>query len=100
MEDGRMTGYSAPRFSPGRILMTAGIAELFGDRMEVIVDLLLRHLTGDWGGLCAEDRALNERALATGSRLLSSYMVSEQVKVWIITEADRGTTTVLLASEY
>ena len=95
-----MTGYSAARFSPGRILMTAGIAALFGERMEVIVDLLLRHLSGDWGDLCAEDRALNEQALATGSRLLSSYMVGEQVNAWIITEADRSATTVLLASEY
>lgn len=61
--------------------------------------LLDRHQHGDWGDLCPEDAKLNDEALACGDRLLSSYMVAGQ-KVWVITEADRSATTLLLPEEY
>lgn len=61
--------------------------------------LLGRHAAGDWGDVDADDRATNRRALLTGARLLSAYQTPAG-RVWIITEADRSATTVLLPSEY
>ena len=59
-----------------------------------------RHLAGDWGDLCDEDRVANEQALAEGGRLFSSYTQEGDQKIWIITEWDRSVTTVLLPEEY
>ena len=63
-------------------------------------EFLSRHASGDWGGLCEEDRRENERALREGFRLFSSYTLSTGEKLWIITEADRSVTTFLLPLEY
>ena len=60
---------------------------------------LTRHRAGDWGDLGAEDKQANTRALVEGTRVFSAYMVNE-TKIWIITEADRSVTTVLLLDEY
>jgi hypothetical protein len=62
-------------------------------------EYLARHATGNWGELCKHDRRQNERALREGARVLSSYPVGEE-RVWIITEADRSVTTILLPEEY
>ena len=62
--------------------------------------LLARHLSGDWGEVCAEDAKENEFSLEHGFRLLSAYVLRDGTKVWIITEADRSATTILLFSEY
>jgi hypothetical protein len=62
-------------------------------------DLLARHATGDWGVLCAFDCRQNEIALREDLRVLSSYPVGREC-VWIITEADRSVTTILLPEEY
>jgi hypothetical protein len=62
-------------------------------------DLLTRHATGDWGELCKYDRRQNEIALRDGYRVLSSYEVPAG-RVWVITEADRSITTILLPEEY
>lgn len=59
-----------------------------------------RHVTGDWGDLCAADMKANDRALCDGSRLLSAYSDAKGTKFWIITEWDRSVTTVLLPSDY
>lgn len=59
-----------------------------------------RHLTGDWGDLEVEDKVENELSLREGFRLLSAYHLPDGTKVWIITEADRSVTTVLLPDEY
>jgi hypothetical protein len=61
--------------------------------------LLVRHQAGDWGTVCQEDAQANEDALVHGERLLSSYPLSNGTKVWIITEADRSATTILLPEE-
>jgi hypothetical protein len=55
---------------------------------------------GDWGDLDEEDRRENERSLEDGCRLLSAYHLRDGTKIWIITEADRSATTLLLPSEY
>ncbi|WP_246247032.1 type I restriction endonuclease subunit M [Candidatus Methylobacter favarea] len=71
--------------------------------------LLARHVRGDWGEVCAEDAQANEDALREGSRLLSAYILAAPVaeheavapvKLWVITEADRSVTTLLLPEEY
>jgi hypothetical protein len=88
------------RFPPGQIVMTAGVDDLVQQgRLNPSV-YLHRHLSGDWGDLDAEDKRLNDAALEQGDRLLSSYQVTPDLKVWIITEWDRSVTTVLLPHEY
>ena len=59
-----------------------------------------RHLSGDWGDVCETDGKLNDKALTTGARLVSIYKTSFGLSFWIITEADRSITTVLLPEEY
>jgi hypothetical protein len=63
-------------------------------------DALSRHLSGDWGDVCNEDRQENELSLREGFRLLSVYHASDGKKFWVITEADRSSTTVLLPEDY
>jgi hypothetical protein len=62
-------------------------------------ELLVRHAAGDWGEVPAEDAAENELSVRVGFRIISNYVIAGE-KVWIITEADRSLTTVLLAQEY
>ena len=61
---------------------------------------LARHVVGDWGDLCAEDKAVNDQAMVEGTRILSAYQAANGTKFWIITEADRSVTTVLLPDDY
>ena len=61
---------------------------------------LFRHEHGDWGTLEAQDWETNQLALKNGDRLLSAYESTDGVKFWIITEADRSSTTVLLPEDY
>ena len=66
-------------------------------------DILLaigRHQAGDWGDVSEEDRAANERALVEGTRLWSVYHTASGVKFWLITEANRNHSTVLLPEDY
>jgi len=61
---------------------------------------LIRHMSGDWGELGAEDKKLNDDAVREGSRILSAYTAANGSKVWGITEADRSSTSILLPEEY
>ena len=88
------------RFPPGQVVMTAGVDELVQQGQLNPSVYLHRHLSGDWGDLDADDKRLNDAALEQGDRLLSSYQVTPDLKVWIITEWDRSVTTVLLPHEY
>ncbi len=83
----------------GRVLATPGALDLLSEIGVHPFDYLARHATGDWGDLCEFDRRQNEIALRDGYRVLSSYPVDEE-RVWIITEADRSVTTILLPEEY
>lgn len=86
------------KFPLGQIVATAhAMATLANTDMQLA---LQRHATGDWGDVGKEDRAANEQALLEGTRLLSIYRSSQGVKFWIITEADRSATTVLLPEDY
>ena len=64
------------------------------------MQLISRHAIRDWGDVDADDWKANDMALTTGARLMSMYILPTRVRVWIITEADRSATTVLLPSEY
>ncbi|APQ11016.1 DUF6094 domain-containing protein [uncultured Pseudomonas sp.] len=92
----------AGRFDPGRIVMTAAVSELV-ERGELNpVTYLRRHLQADWGELDHEDKHSNDQALRLGNRLFSNYEtpMSDEPRLWIITEADRSVTTLLLPSDY
>lgn len=93
------------KFDPGRILATPGALEAIALAGHNQVDILERHLTGDWGDLSPADRRANEAALEAGDRLLSAYALRSGVKVWVVTEAAddagvRRATTILLSDEY
>lgn len=83
----------------GRLVATPGALELLRETGEEPLNLLARHRSGDWGELDAQDRQENELSVRHGFRVLSSYPVGKQ-KVWIITEADRSVTAILLPEEY
>jgi hypothetical protein len=92
---------TVPLFSPGRIVATPGALALLEQANKSPLEFLSRHLRGDWGDdLCQEDKTENELSLKYGFRLLSSYRVTDTEKIWIITEADRSVTTLLLPAEY
>jgi hypothetical protein len=83
----------------GKVVATPGALKLLSEIGEDPFGYITRHAAGDWGELCAFDRRQNEIALRDGYRVLSSYPVGREC-VWVITEADRSITTVLLAEEY
>ena len=87
-------------FPLGRIVATPGALEVLAEAGTEAADLLDRHAAGFWGEVCEEDWKANEEALRQGWRLLRSYNIAEGEKVWIITEADRSATTLLLPEEY
>lgn len=89
-----------PLFPPGRIVATPGALALLEETKKSPSEFLSRHLRGDWGELCQDDKTENELSLKHGFRLLSSYPITETAQLWIITEADRSVTTLLLPSEY
>jgi hypothetical protein len=83
----------------GKDVATPGAIKLLLERGGHPFDYLARHATGDWGDLDEQDREENELSLKHGWRIVSSYIVGEKT-VWIITEADRSVTTILLPDEY
>jgi len=91
-------GYRWPAVNLGDIVATTNAVEQIpcGE----ISKALLRHVFGDWGEVCEEDRRENDLSLREGFRLLSVYTTSTGTKFWIITEADRSVTTVLMPEDY
>jgi hypothetical protein len=87
-------------FSLGRIVATPGALRALERAKQSAAVFLARHAVGDWGELDREDIQENEYSLAHGFRLLSSYTTAAGEKLWIITEADRSATTLLLPDEY
>jgi hypothetical protein len=87
-----------PLFPFGRIVATPGALEVLAPEEPII--LLQRHQQGDWGEVDGHDQRANNRALKDGTRVLSSYTTSGGEKVWVITEADRSSTCLLLPEEY
>ncbi len=86
-------------FPLGRVVATPGALKLLEEAGEDPSTYLARHASGDWCELGAHDRRENERSLKHGWRILSSYPIGAE-RIWIITEADRSYTTLLLPQEY
>ena len=95
-----MTTTSTARFQLGRILATPGAINAMSEAGESPLRLLRRHVHGDWGDLHDDDQRANELAIRRGMRILSAYVLSTEERVWIITEGDRSSTTLLLPQEY
>jgi hypothetical protein len=89
-----------PKFSLGKLVATPGAIEALADARQSPMVFIARHIRGDWGDCCEEDRQANEDALRNGERLLSVYRTAKGVKILVITEADRSSTCVLLPEEY
>lgn len=96
------TDFTPAKFERGRLLTTRGIATLLQTQTtahDIVFACLRRHLFGDCGDMCEDDVLANLRALLVGERVFSSYETALG-KIWVITEADRSATTVLLPEEY
>lgn len=89
----------APRFELGRTFATAAVAH-WAERDEIdLSGFMRRHHSGDWGDLDEDDKQANEDALSHGGRIFSCYLTKNR-KIYVITEADRSSTTILFAEEY
>ena len=84
----------------GRLLATPGAIDAMLKARQNAAEFLQRHASGDWGTVGAEDRAANNQAVNIFERILSAYRLKTGVRIWIITEADRSATTILLPAEY
>lgn len=86
-------------FALGQVVSTPNALRFAEAEYIDLLALLVRHQSGDWGDVSEEDRESNEEALLMPLRIMSSYKFSND-KIWIITEADRSMTTILLPSDY
>ncbi|MEB1764612.1 hypothetical protein VDR48_19730 [Xanthomonas campestris pv. campestris] len=86
-------------FNCGAVVQTLGAMAVLNETDVDFLGLLGRHVRGDWGRVCPDDAQSNRDAVEAGNRIVSVYPVGRQ-DVWIITEADRSATTILLPSEY
>jgi hypothetical protein len=89
-----------PKFPLGQLVATPGALAALATAGQSHIALLARHIQGDWGDLDAEGIAENEFSLQHGFRLFSRYTLADGTIIWIITEADRSASTILLPSEY
>lgn len=90
------------KFDIGSLYKTAGIDHAINkdkNYYKELVSCFEKYLTGNWGDLCEEDKKANERAILNNERLLGAYLTSKG-KIFIITEANRASTTILFANEY
>ena len=87
-------------FSLGQLVATPDALAEIEASGDSLVGYLNRHVTGDWGDLDEHDRKENDLGLKHDLRILSAYILSSGVRIWIITEADRSSTCVLLPEEY
>jgi hypothetical protein len=88
-------------FSLGRVFGTPAALDAMHRANVTATELLLRHHSGDWGDINSEDIGLNEAALEIGARIFSVYKLAQTgATIWVITEADRSSTTLLLPEDY
>lgn len=86
---------NARPFSLGAVVMTPGAQDAIADP-EWIAPLLMRHISGDWGDCSVKDKIANDEATRDGDRVMSVYNLPNEKKVWVLTEANRRITTILL----
>lgn len=88
-------------FKLGQVVATRGAIRVMQENGVDALSLLQRHVNGDWGCVPEEDKLENQRSIANGYRVMSSYPLNDRgEKLWIITEADRSSTCLLLPDEY
>jgi hypothetical protein len=87
-------------FPLGQVFLTIGAKEALEDSGQNAFEFLQLHQQGIWGIVCEEDAKENDFSVKNGFRILSAYKTQNDVKIWLITEADRSLTTCLLPSEY
>ena len=90
--------HAVAKFRLGRIVATPNVLETI--TQDDILTAIGRHQSGDWGDVNAEDRQTNDQALVQRTRILSVYHAANGTQFWLITEADRSTTSVLLPEDY
>lgn len=88
------------KFPLGRTVATPAALTALEEAGQDPAELLQRHQSGDFGDVSASDRAANEAAVEQGERVFSAYLLTTGTKVWVITEADRSATTLLLPDDY
>jgi hypothetical protein len=88
------------RFRLGLTVATPGAKEALEEARTSALSLLCRHQACDWGDISTTDKLENELSVRKGYRIISAYTLSTGVKLWVITEADRSSTTILLPGEY
>lgn len=86
-------------FCLGQVVATPAALSLLDEHNKTPAEFLSRHHAGDWSEQCKEDQQANDDALKHGDRIFSSYTIGD-AKIWIITEADRSSTCILLPEEY
>lgn len=96
----RVRELALPLFPLGRVVATPGALAALEAAGQNAADFLLQHETGDWGEVDEEDRQANEAAVEKGLRILSVYRTRDNTALWVITEADRSSTCILLPEEY
>src|SRR5579863_613027 len=87
-------------FRLGQIVSTPGALAALGEADQTPLEFLTRHAGGDWGDVSRDDAQENDRSTEQGFRILSSYNLKNGTNIWIITEADRSSTCILLPEEY
>lgn len=87
-------------FDLGMVVATPGAIACLEQHGVSAVALLMRHQSGDWREIPDDDRKENEKSVVAGLRILSSYPIGNGERIWVITEADRSVTTLLLPQEY
>ena len=91
---------TTPLFPLGQVVSTPGALDAISRAGQEPWELLARHVSGDWRELDEEDRCENELSVREGLRILSAYTLSDGSRIWVITEADRSSTCILLPEEY
>lgn len=95
-----MIDVTKPLFNLGKVVSTPGALDALERAGTPAWELLAKHGRGDWGIVDDEDKQANDAAVSEGSRILSAYRVNTGEKIWVITEADRSSTCLLLPDEY
>jgi hypothetical protein len=87
-------------FPLGEVYLTIGAREALEESNQTPNEFLAKHQSGNYGDICKDDWEENELSVKEGFRILSSYKTSKDVKLWLIAEADRSATTLLLPEDY
>jgi hypothetical protein len=95
-----MIAVKRPLFELGTVVATPAAIETLQKAATSPMELLTRHVNGDFGQINADDWQLNQDAISEEARILSAYELKTGEKLWVITEADRSSTCLLLPEEY